>query len=66
MKIKTSDDFELDVLYNKTKSAKNVIVFAHGMTVNKDDEGVFVRASSELLSLGFSTIHFDFRSHGRN
>ena len=66
MKIKTKDNFELDVLYNKIEKAKGVIVFAHGMTVNKDDEGIFVRADKELQKLGFSTLRFDFRAHGKS
>ncbi len=66
MKITTSDNFELDVLYNKTEDAKGIIVFAHGMTVDKDDEGIFVRADKELQNMGFSTIRFDFRSHGKS
>lgn len=66
MKVTTPDQFELDVVYHKIKNFKRIVVFAHGMTVNKDDEGIFVRADAELQKRGFSTLRFDFRAHGNS
>lgn len=47
MKIKTSDGFILDTLYKKYSKSKCVIL-VHGMTVDKDDEGIFVTAEPQL------------------
>lgn len=64
--IKTKDSFELSVIYNKLPQSLKVVVLAHGMTVNKDDEGIFVRAEKLLNESGVSTIRFDFRAHGES
>ena len=66
MKIKTKDDFELDISYHNTDKAKGIIVFTHGITVDKDNEGIFVRADKKLQTFGFSTLRFDFRGHGQS
>lgn len=63
MKIKTSDGFSLDAVLNRMNGFSGVIL-AHGMTVDKDDEGIFVRAEQKLNEVGFSTLRFDFRAHG--
>jgi len=66
MKIKTPDGFILDAIFNKVSGSSKGVVFAHGMTVDKDDEGVFGRAEPRLNELGFSTLRFDFRAHGKS
>lgn len=66
IKIKTSDNFSLDAVYNKVEGAKKAVILAHGMTVSKDDEGIFVRAEPKLNEEGFTTLRFDFRAHGES
>lgn len=66
MKIKTPDGFILDAVFNEVPGSSKGVVFAHGMTVDKDDEGIFVRAEPKLNELGFSTLRFDFRAHGKS
>lgn len=66
MKIKTSDGFVLDAVFNRIPNSSKGVVFAPGMTVDKDDEGIFVRAEPRLNKLGFSTLRFDFRAHGKS
>lgn len=66
MNIKTPDGFVLDAIFNKIPNSDKGVVFAHGMTVDKDDEGIFVRAEPRLNKLGFSTLRFDFRAHGKS
>ncbi len=65
IKIKTIDGFELDAEYEE-KSQEKIIVFAHGMTVDRYDEGIFVRSAKKLVELGYSTLLFDFRAHGKS
>jgi len=66
MKIKTPDGFTLDAVFNEVPHSSKGVVFAHGMTVDKDDESIFVRAEPRLNKLGFSTLRFDFRAHGKS
>lgn len=66
MKIKTIDGFILDAAFNGVPGSSKGVVFAHGMTVDKDDEGIFVRAETILNEMGFSTLRFDFRAHGKS
>lgn len=61
----TPDGFLLSTIYTPVKS-KKALIFAHGMTVDKDDEGIFVRGEAELNALDFATLRFDFRSHGES
>jgi len=63
--LKTPDGFSLDADFLEGINGKGII-FAHGITVNRNDEGVFFRASKELNQQGFSTLLFDFRGHGKN
>jgi len=55
MKIKTKDNFMLDAILNKIEGSSKGVVLAHGMTVDKDDGGIFVRAEKKLNEVGFST-----------
>lgn len=66
IKINTPDNFKLDAVFIKNNASTKGIIFAHGMTVNKDDEGIFIRAEPKLNKLGFSTLRFDFRAHGKS
>mgnify|MGYP003969291577 FL=1 len=64
--LNTSDGFVLSVDYEKVEESTQVVIFAHGMTVNMDDEGIFVKAARKLKDLHISTIRFDFRAHGKS
>jgi pimeloyl-ACP methyl ester carboxylesterase len=66
IKIKTPDGFVLDALYTTVENSSKAIIYAHGMTVNKDDEGILVRSEPLLNKLGYSTLRFDFRAHGKS
>ncbi len=62
--LSTSDGFKLSTDFNNVPKSNRAIIFAHGMTVNKDDEGIFVRSQKTLNDSNFSTLRFDFRAHG--
>jgi pimeloyl-ACP methyl ester carboxylesterase len=66
IKTTTSDSFTLDGIFNRPPKSSKAVVFAHGITVDKDDEGIFVQAEPRLNALGFSTLRFDFRAHGQS
>lgn len=64
--LSTPDNFQLAAIYSEVPNSKKGIVLAHGMTVNKEDEGIFVRADEKLQKMGFNTLRFDFRAHGQS
>ena len=64
--IETKDNFSLVGIFNQVENSEKAIILAHGMTVDKDDEGIFVRAEPKLNKLGFTTLRFDFRAHGES
>ena len=66
VKFSTNDNFILEGDFTKIEDSVKGVILAHGMTVNRDDEGIFVRAESKLNELGFSTLKFDFRGHAKS
>lgn len=66
IKLKTPDGFVLDGEFTRVKDSTKGTIFAHGMTVARNDEGIFVRAEPKLNELEFSTLRFDFRAHGKS
>jgi len=42
------------------------VVIAHGLTVDRNEDGVFAHLSRELASAGLSSFRFDFRGHGKS
>jgi hypothetical protein len=53
-------------VFNEVPGSDKAVVFAHGMTVGQDDEQIFVEAEKKMNELGFSTLRFDFRGHGKS
>ncbi|MBN1857626.1 alpha/beta fold hydrolase [Candidatus Bipolaricaulota bacterium] len=66
IKIRTPDGFLLRGTLRTPRGSRRAIIFCHGMTVGRDDEGIFVRVEPLLNALGYSTLRFDFRAHGRS
>lgn len=48
--------------------AKNppAVIMVHGITVDKNEGGIFVRTAKKLCKSGFVVLRFDFRSHGES
>jgi pimeloyl-ACP methyl ester carboxylesterase len=66
LSIPTSDGLLLDGTLTRAGDSGRGIVLCHGMTVARDDEGILVRAEPLLNALGYATLRFDFRGHGRS
>ncbi|MFJ9554162.1 alpha/beta hydrolase [Nocardiopsis sp. NPDC101807] len=47
-------------------TAKGTIIQAHGITVDKDEGGMFVRLAEALTEAGFTVIRFSYRGHGKS
>lgn len=66
MKLKTSDGFSLDAVFNRVEKSKWVIILSHGVTSNKVEEVVLSALEKKLNEGGFSTLRFDYRAHGKS
>lgn len=66
MKIKTKDGFILDTVFKPVRGSKKAVILAHGITVDKDEGGIFIKIEKKLNDLGFTTLRFDFRGHGKS
>lgn len=64
MELNTPDNFSLSTIFTHIPDAEKIVIFAHGLTVDKTDEGIFIRAEKGLHQAGISTLRFDFRGHG--
>jgi len=42
------------------------VVIAHGLTVDREEDGVFTNLANELAGAGLSSFRFDFRGHGKS
>jgi uncharacterized protein len=64
---KTSDNLTLCGIWQvPQKETKKAIVLAHGITVTKDEEGIFPELSQMLVEKGYAVFRFDFRGHGES
>lgn len=64
---KSKDGVRIVGVWNEPlKKTKKAIILAHGITVNKDEDGIFVSLVNQLQSYGFAVLRFDFRGHGES
>ena len=62
----TVDGFEIDTVITRAGSS-DVVVWMHGISVNKDEYLDFFRDGAQwLASNGVTSIRFDFRGHGKS
>jgi pimeloyl-ACP methyl ester carboxylesterase len=66
LSLRSSDGFALHAVARFAAPGAPAVVFAHGMSVDLDGEGIFVLAYNALADLGFSVLRFDFRAHGKS
>lgn len=64
---KTSDNLTLcGILTTPRIKTQKCVVLCHGITVDKDEDGIFTKLAKELVDVGFSVFRFDFRGHGES
>ena len=54
------------ILVKPAKATKTCIVLCHGITVDKDEDGIFAELAKKLADAGFAVFRFDFRGHGES
>jgi alpha-beta hydrolase superfamily lysophospholipase len=62
------DGMRLDAVLHPAGGAVGLgaVVLAHGITVDMDEGGMFVRLADRLAGAGFAVLRFSFRGHGRS
>jgi alpha-beta hydrolase superfamily lysophospholipase len=46
--------------------ARALVVLVHGITVDLDEGGMYVRLADKLATVGIASVRFSFRGHGRS
>ncbi len=63
----TSDNLKLcGILTSPIIPVKKCVVLCHGITVNKEEDGIFTELARKLSDAGFAVFRFDFRGHGES
>lgn len=64
---KTSDNVQLVGVWELPKNpTQKAVVLAHGITVDKDEGGIFTELAKLLTENGCAVFRFDFRGHGES
>lgn len=63
----TPDKIKLIGILEKSKEKNNkIVILCHGITVDKNEDGIFAELSNNLVKNGFDCLRFDFRGHGES
>lgn len=54
------------VLTKPAASTDKCVVLCHGMTVTKEEDGIFTELAEKLAKAGFAVFRFDFSGHGES
>jgi alpha-beta hydrolase superfamily lysophospholipase len=64
---KNTDGLKLcGVLTKPQKETEKCIILCHGITVTKEEDGIFTELAKKLAENGFTVFRFDFRGHGES
>jgi alpha/beta superfamily hydrolase len=63
---KSIDGIELEYVSNIHQSGKGKVLLIHGITVDMHEGGMYDRLAVALFNLGYSTMQFSFRGHGKS
>ncbi|RJQ77663.1 alpha/beta fold hydrolase [Pseudonocardiaceae bacterium YIM PH 21723] len=60
------DGVLLDAAVHRAADPRGTVVQLHGITVDLDEGGMFVRLADQLAGSGFAVLRFSFRGHGNS
>lgn len=65
--LESVDGVRLDAaVHGASGSAQGAVLLVHGITVDMDEGGMFVRLAERLAAAGFNVVRFSFRGHGNS
>jgi pimeloyl-ACP methyl ester carboxylesterase len=65
--LKTVDGFSISAVHTVSKGARGVVLWLHGITVDKNEYlGFFEDGAEYLAEKGVDSFRFDFRGHGQS
>jgi uncharacterized protein len=65
LELASGDGLRLDAAVHRPSGASaGTVVLAHGITVDMDEGGMFIRLADQLAEAGFTALRFTFRGHG--
>jgi uncharacterized protein len=63
----TTDGLKLcGILLTPKQKTQTCIILCHGITVDKEEDGIFTNLAKKLCDAGFAVFRFDFRGHGES
>ncbi len=62
----TNDGHNVTYIEKRVDSSSPLIIFSHGITVNKSENGLFEEFEKYFNKEGLNTIRYDFRGHGES
>jgi len=63
--VRAADGHDVPAVF-MTRGSERLIIMSHGITGDKNEEGVHSQFATECLERGFDSIRFDFRGHGQS
>ena len=68
IRLTVADGVSLDAVVEKPLSDlyRGVVVLAHGISADLEEDGRFGPLAHELAGQGFASVRFSFRGHGRS
>lgn len=54
------------ILTRPQRETQKCIILCHGITVTKEEDGIFTKLAKKLADNGFAVFRFDFRGHGES
>lgn len=64
---RTGDGLRLAGILSRARPGNRVcIILCHGITVDKEEDGIFTELARKLVAAGFDVFRFDFRGHGES
>lgn len=64
---KTTDELKLCGILTKSEQiSEKCVILCHGITVDKEEDGIFTDLAKKIAKNGFNVLRFDFRGHGES